>query len=110
MPRRVVWYPAGSPTASRLSALPGDLEIAPLPERGPARLGREESAALVVDLAVPADAAVARDLASRSPEEQFDVPVVALLAPGTRSPIACYAYVPTPPVAEVLAATLRNAG
>ena len=109
MPRRVVWYPAGSPTASLLSALPGDLEVAPLPERGPARLGREESAALVVDLGVPADAAVARDLASRSSEEQFDVPVVALLAPGTRFPIACYAYVPTPPVPEVLAAALRNA-
>jgi hypothetical protein len=109
MPRRVVWYPAGSPTASLLSALPGDLEVAPLPARGATRLGPDESAALLVDLGVPADAALARDLATRSPEEQFDVPVVGLLAPGARSSIACYAYVTTPPVPEVLTAALRNA-
>jgi HD-GYP domain-containing protein (c-di-GMP phosphodiesterase class II) len=105
----VVWCPAGSPTASLLSALPGDLEVTALPARGVPRLGPDESAVLVVDLAVPADAAVARALAGRSREEQFDVPVVALLAPGVRSPMACYAYVTTPPSPEVLAAALRNA-
>jgi HD-GYP domain-containing protein (c-di-GMP phosphodiesterase class II) len=109
MPRRVVWYPAGSPTASLLSALPGDLEVAPLPAPGAPRLGPDESAALVVDLGVPADAAVARAVALRASQEPFDVPVVALLAPGARSPIACYAYVTTPADPEVLATALRNA-
>ncbi|HUM15146.1 MAG TPA: HD domain-containing phosphohydrolase [Candidatus Nitrosotalea sp.] len=109
MPRRVVWYPAGSPTASLLSALPGDLEAAPLPAHGAPQPGPDESAALVVDLAVPADAAVARDFAARAPARQLDVPVVALLAPGASSTVPCYAYVTIPVPAELLAATLRNA-
>ncbi|HEY7039998.1 MAG TPA: HD domain-containing phosphohydrolase [Methylomirabilota bacterium] len=83
--------------------------MTPVPAAGTPRLGPDESAVLVVDLGVPADAAVARALAARSPGEQLDVPVVALLAPGARSPIACYAYVTTPPGTEVLATALRNA-
>ncbi|HEX7784631.1 MAG TPA: HD domain-containing phosphohydrolase [Methylomirabilota bacterium] len=109
MPRRVVWYPAGSPTASLLLALPGDLEVAPLPERGTPRLGPDESAALVVDLSVPADAAVARELSSRPLAEQLDVPIVGLLAPGARPAMACYAYVTAPADPEVLAVAVRNA-
>ena len=110
MPRRVVWYPAGSSTASLLSALLGDLEAAPLPARGTPQPGADDSAVVIVDLAVPGDAAVARELAARSPERQLDVPVVALLAPGASPSVACYAYVTTPASPETLAAMLRNAG
>src|SRR5262245_10461293 len=109
MPRRVVWYPAGSSTASLLSALPEDLEVAPLPAAGSPRLGPDEAAVLVVDLSLPVDAAVARDLAGRSREEQFEVPVVAVLAPGAPASVPCYAYLTTPVGPGVLAATLRNA-
>jgi len=109
MPRRVVWYPAGSPAASLLSELPGDLEAIPLAAGGLPRPGLDESAVLLVDLSAAADVAVARDLAARPPEQQLDLPVVALLAPGARSSVPCYAYVPTPVEPAVLATTLRNA-
>ena len=62
MPRRVVWYPAGSPAATQISALPADLEALPLPAGTPPAPGPDESAAALVDL--PAgDAAVAAGLA-----------------------------------------------
>jgi len=92
MPRRVVWYPAGSPAASLLSALPGDLEAMPLPARGIPRPGPDEGAVALVDLTA-GDARAAADLAARAP----DLPVVALVAPGATPPAACYAYVTTPP-------------
>jgi HD-GYP domain-containing protein (c-di-GMP phosphodiesterase class II) len=104
MPRRVVWYPAGSPAALQLPALPGDLEALALPASGPPPApGRDESAAVLLDLA--ADLAVARSLAAAVP----DLPVVALVAPGVSPAAAAYAYVSTPAAPEVLAAALRNA-
>lgn len=105
MPRRVVWYPAGSPTASLLAALPGDLEAMPLPAGGavpPA--GPDESAAVLVDLTA-ADAPAAARMAARAPE----LPVVALIGPGATPPVPCYAYVTKPSSPEVLATALRNA-
>ena len=74
MPRRVVWYPAGSPAATLLSALPGDLEALPLPSTGAPPAAPEESAVALVDLT--ADAPVAARLAAEAP----DLPVVALVA------------------------------
>ncbi|HWP77765.1 MAG TPA: HD domain-containing phosphohydrolase [Methylomirabilota bacterium] len=104
MPRRVVWYPAGSPAASLLSALPGDLEATPLPARGLPRSGPDEGAVVLVDLTA-GDARTAADLATRAP----DLPVVALVAPGAAPAAACYAYVTTPAAPDLLAVTLRNA-
>ena len=66
MPRRVVWYPAGSPVASLLSALPGDLEATPLPARGVPRSGPDEGAVALVDLTA-GDARAASELASPRP-------------------------------------------
>jgi len=104
MPRRVVWYPAGSPVATQLSALAGDLEALPLPAAGVPPPGPDESAAVLVDLTA-GDAAVAIALAGGSP----DLPVVALVTPGTTPPVSCYAYVGKPAAPDVLAAALRNA-
>jgi HD-GYP domain-containing protein (c-di-GMP phosphodiesterase class II) len=104
MPRRVVWYPAGSPTASLLTALPDDLEAMPLPARGAPRPAPDESATALVDLTA-GEAAVAADLAARAP----DLPVVALLAPGATPAVPCYAYVTKPAPPEVLVSALRNA-
>ena len=104
MPRRVVWYPAGSPAATQISALPADLEALPLPAGTPPAPGPDESAAALVDLTA-GDAAVAAGLARGAP----DLPVVALIAPGAPPPVTCYAYVSTPAAPEVLAAALRNA-
>jgi HD-GYP domain-containing protein (c-di-GMP phosphodiesterase class II) len=104
MPRRVVWYPAGSPAATLLSALPGDLEALPLPAAGVPPVGLEESAAVLVDLTA-GDAAIATALTAATP----DLPVVALIAPGSTPAVPCYAYVGKPAAPEVLAATLRNA-
>jgi HD-GYP domain-containing protein (c-di-GMP phosphodiesterase class II) len=100
----VVWYPAGSPAATQLSALPGDLEALPLPGGSPPPLGPDESAVVLVDLTA-GDAAVATALAAAAP----DLPIVALIAPGGTPTIPCYAYVSTPAAAGVLAAALRNA-
>ena len=104
MPRRVVWYPAGSPAATQLSALPGDLEALPLPAAGAPPTGPDESAVVLVDLTA-GDAAVAMALAAAAP----DLPVVALVAPGATPAVRCYAYVAAPATPEVLAAALRNA-
>lgn len=104
MPRRVVWYPAGSPAALQLPALSGDLDALPLPAGGdPPAPGRDESAVVLLDLA--ADAAVARALTAAVP----DLPIVALIAPGAAPTAPAYAYVATPAAPEVLAAALRNA-
>ena len=104
MLRRVVWYPAGSPTASLLSTLPDDLEARPLLARGAPRPGPDESAVVLVDLTV-GEAGTAAELATRAPE----LPVVALLAPGAAPPVVCYAYVTKPAAPEVLVSALRNA-
>ena len=104
MPRRVVWYPAGSPAATQLSALPGDLEALPLPAAGAPPAGPDESTVVLVDLTA-GDAAVARALAAAAP----DLPVVALVAAGATPAVPCYAYVGKPAAPAVLAATLRNA-
>jgi len=105
MPRRVVWYPAGSPTASLLAALPGDLEAMPLPAGGPVCPAEpDESAALLVDLTAD-EAGTAAEIAARTPE----LPVVALIGPGAAPPVPCYAYVTKPSSPEVLVAALRNA-
>jgi len=104
MPRRVVWYPAGSPVVSLLSALPGDLEATPLPARGVPRSGPDEGAVALVDLTA-GDARAASELASLAP----DLPVVALVAPGAAPAPGCYAYLTAPAAPEILAVTLRNA-
>ena len=104
MPRRVVWYPAGSPAATQLSALPGDLEALPLPAAGAPQAGPDESAVVLVDLTA-GDSAVAMALAAAAP----DLPVVALVAPGGTPAVRCYAYVAAPATPEVLATALRNA-
>ena len=104
MPRRVVWYPAGSPAASLLSALPGDLEARPLPAGPAPRPGPEDSAVALVDLTAGEGETAAR-LASEAPE----LPVVALLAPGEAPTVPCYAYVTKPAAFEVLGPALRNA-
>jgi HD-GYP domain-containing protein (c-di-GMP phosphodiesterase class II) len=104
MPRRVVWYPAGSPAATLLSALPADLEALPLPVTGAPPAGPDESAVALVDLTA-GDAEVATALAAEAP----DLPVVGLVAPGATPLVACYAYVSTPAAPAVLAAALRNA-
>ncbi|MFI5373469.1 MAG: hypothetical protein ACHQ8D_02400, partial [Candidatus Rokuibacteriota bacterium] len=104
MPRRVVWYPAGSPAASLLSALPGDLEAMPLPARGVPRPGPDEGAVVLLDLTA-GDGAGASALASLAP----DLPVVALVAPGAAPPAGCYAYVTASAAPEILAVTLANA-
>ena len=103
MPRRVVWYPAGSPAATLCSALPGDLEALPLPSTGPPPAAPEESAVALVDLT--ADAPLAARLAAEAP----DLPVVALVAPDATPAVSCYAYVGKPAAPTVLAAALRNA-
>jgi HD-GYP domain-containing protein (c-di-GMP phosphodiesterase class II) len=105
MPRRVVWYPAGSLTASLLSALPGDLEAMPLPADGPVPPSAPgESAVLLADL-TGGDATAVTGPAASAPE----IPIVALVRPEVTPGVPCYAYVTTPPAPEVLAATLRNA-
>jgi HD-GYP domain-containing protein (c-di-GMP phosphodiesterase class II) len=100
----VVWYPAGSPAATQLSALPGDLEAHPLPAAGAPPPGPDESSAALVDLTA-GDTAIATALAADAP----DLPVVALVAPGVTPAVRCYAYVAMPPAPDVLAAALRNA-
>ncbi|HUP34762.1 MAG TPA: HD domain-containing phosphohydrolase [Candidatus Limnocylindria bacterium] len=104
MPRRVVWYPAGSPAATQIPTLPGDLEAHALGSAGAPPPGPDESSAVLVDLTA-GDAAVATALAATAP----DLPVVALVAPGATPAVPCYAYLTKPAAPEVLAAALRNA-
>jgi HD-GYP domain-containing protein (c-di-GMP phosphodiesterase class II) len=100
----VVWYPAGSPAATQLSALPDDLEALPLPATGAPPAGPDECAVALVDLTA-GDAKVATALAADAP----DLPVVALVAPGATPAVPCYTYVAKPAAPVVLAAALRNA-
>jgi HD-GYP domain-containing protein (c-di-GMP phosphodiesterase class II) len=100
----VVWYPAGSPAASLLSALPGDLEALPLPSTGVPPPAPEESAVALVDLTAK-DGPVATRLAAEAP----DLPVVALVPPDATPAVPCYAYVGKPAAPAVLVAALRNA-
>ncbi|HET8579027.1 MAG TPA: HD domain-containing phosphohydrolase [Methylomirabilota bacterium] len=105
MPRRVVWYPAGSPAAALLSELPDDLEPRPL-TTGPLPVpALEESAVVVVDLA-GGDSPAVTEVATRRAE----LPVVALVetAPSAPQP-GVYAYVTRPVAPLVLAQILRNA-
>jgi HD-GYP domain-containing protein (c-di-GMP phosphodiesterase class II) len=102
MPRRVVWYPAGSGLDARLSGLADDLAGRPFPDPAPLAVPPGEGAVLLVDGAAPATAAEARARA-------LGVPVVALVdAPGGGAG-ACYAGLPRDTPAAVLAQTLRNA-
>jgi len=104
MPRRVIWYPAGSPAGSLLSALSGDLEPRPLPAAGAPKIGPDESAAVLVDLTAR-DIDRATELIASAP----DLPVVALITAGAPPPLACYAYVTKPAPPQVLTVALRNA-
>ncbi len=104
MPRRVVWYPAGSPAALLLSTLPGDLEAMPLPARGGPPPGPDEGAVVLLDLTADDDGK-ASALAALAP----DVPVVALIARDAAPPAGCYAYLTAPVAPGALAMALRNA-
>jgi HD-GYP domain-containing protein (c-di-GMP phosphodiesterase class II) len=104
MPRRVIWYPAGSPAGSLLSALSGDLEPRPLPAAGAPKIGPDESAAVLVDLTAR-DIDRATELIASAP----DLPVVALITAGAPPPLACYVYVTKPAPPQVLTVALRNA-
>ena len=104
MARRVIWYPAGSPSGSVLATLSGELEPRALSASGPLGLGPDESAAALVDLTA-GETAAAVDLAERAP----DLPVVALIGPGAAPSVPCYAYVTKPAAPAVLATALRNA-
>jgi len=104
MPRRVVWYLAGSPVRSLLSRLPEDLESRPVPALDTPV--PEETGVLVVDL-VGGDSGAAADTAAR----RLGVPVVALVDATTREapPESCHAYLTTPVTLFVLATALENA-
>src|SRR5262245_25486646 len=106
MPRRVVWYLAGSPVAPLLQGLPARLEALPVPAGQMPSGHPEDSAVLLVDLRSDDWSAVA-SVTSRMP----GVPVVALLDPRERVPpaVSCYAYLPAAVAPFILAATLDNA-
>ena len=109
MPRRVVWYPAGTSTASLLSTLPGDLEAQPLPARGAPHPGPDEGAVLLLDTTASdagASPAMAGDLPSGIPP---GIPIVAIVGAGGAPPPGCYAAVTAGADPAMLAATLRNA-
>src|SRR5690242_8277326 len=115
MPRRVVWYPAGSSTASLLSTLPGDLEARPLPARGVPHPAPDEGAVLLLDQATgdagpaagPGPAGELRlDIPSAAPA---GIPIVAIVPAGAAPPPGCYAAVPAGVAPALLAVTLRNA-
>ena len=115
MPRRVVWYPAGSSTASLLSTLPGDLEARPLPARGVPHPAPDEGAVLLLDqstghagrAAGPGPAGELRlDIPSAAPA---GIPIVAIVPVGAAPPPGCYAAVPAGVAPALLAVTLRNA-
>ncbi len=112
MPRRVVWYPAGSSTASLLSALPGDLEPRPLPAQGAPHPEPDEGAVLLLDFREgdPATAARAGGKAiGLARAVSPDLPIVAIVAPGALPPPDCYAAVSAGDPPEMVSATLRNA-
>jgi HD-GYP domain-containing protein (c-di-GMP phosphodiesterase class II) len=105
MPRRVIWYLAGSPLLPLLSQLSGDFEPRPVSaEEAGASIA--DGAALVVDLG-GGDSAVAADAAAR----RRGLLVVALVDPGTQAaPLeTCYLYLTKPVTPLVLATALRNA-
>ncbi len=104
MAQRVVWFPAGSSTASIASRLPGDLEARALAGLTVPAADADEGAAVLVDL-TDGDSAVVSELAARSP----GVPIVALVDAADALPGACYAYLPKPIAPSILAQTLRNA-
>src|SRR5262245_64853259 len=108
MARRVVWYLARSPLASLLSALPEDLESAPVPARGLPSPGDGEGSVLVIDVTAGDSIDEAR-AATRG----TDVPLVALVdaaaVPDTL-PALCYACLTKPITPIILASALTNDG
>ena len=107
MPRRIVWYPDGSPVAQLAAALPAPFEGHPLSEAPTLRSRAGDPEILVLDTDHdPLDAA--RVLGERA----NSVLVVGLVSPqddGPRWPMSWYAYLPRPVTPGVLAKTLENA-
>jgi len=107
MPRRIVWYPDGSPVAQLAAALPAPFEGHPLSEAPTLRSRAGDPEILVLDADHdPLDAA--RVLGERA----NSVLVVGLVSPqddGPRWPMSWYAYLPRPVTPGVLAKTLENA-
>ncbi len=107
MPRRIVWYPDGSPVAQLAAALPMPFEGHPLSEAPTLRSRAGDPEILVLDTDHdPLDAA--RVLGERA----NSVLVVGLVSPqddGPRWPMSWYAYLPRPVTPAVLAKTLENA-
>jgi HD-GYP domain-containing protein (c-di-GMP phosphodiesterase class II) len=106
MPRRVVWYLAGSPAAPLLAQLPDDLEPRPLPAYALPAPGADESAVVVLDLA-GGDSPAAAEVATR----RSGLPLVALVdeAAAAAPPATCYACLTKPVAPAILAKILRNA-
>ena len=109
MPRRVVWYPAGSSTAPLLSTLPGDLEARPLPARGAPHPGPDEGAVLVLDHTAGAAGAAPGAAGGIPSAVPPGIPIVAIVPAGAAPPPGCYAAVPVGAGPAMLAAPLRNA-
>src|SRR5262245_37722665 len=106
MPRRVIWYVAGSPAAALCTELPPDLEPLPWPPGETPGLGPDDTAVLLLDVPVQADHPEPETLLADSA-----VPVVALVEPGAEGvvPPSCYAFLNKPVTPRVLAQALRNA-
>jgi HD-GYP domain-containing protein (c-di-GMP phosphodiesterase class II) len=106
MPRRVVWYPAGSPAAPLLSQLPDDLEPRPLPAHAVPLPAADESAVVVVDLAAGDSPAIVETATRRT-----GLPVVALIdaAGASAATPGLYACLAKPVAPPILAQALRNA-
>src|SRR5690242_21904583 len=86
MPRRVVWYPAGSSTAPLLSTLPGDLEARPLPARGAPHPGPDEGAVLVLDHTAGAAGAAPGAAGGIPSAVPPGIPIVAIVPAGAAPP------------------------
>ncbi|MBI2529396.1 MAG: GAF domain-containing protein [Candidatus Rokubacteria bacterium] len=107
MPRRIVWYPDGSPVAQLAAALPVPFEGHPLSQAPTLRSRAGDPEILVLDADHdPLDSA--RALGQRA----NSVLVVGLVSPeddGPRWPMSWYACLPRPVTPSVLAKTLENA-
>ena len=107
MPRRIVWYPDGSPVARLAAALPAPFEGHPLSEVATPRRRTDDPEVLVLDVDHdPLDAAGAMGPGAAG------IPVVGLVSAmddGRRWPASWYAYLPKPVTAPILAKTLENA-
>ncbi len=106
MPRRAVWYLAGSPVIQILSLLPDDFEPCPLPGPDAPAVLFDDDVTLVVDLS-DADPGALAEASARFP----GLPVVALVDAARQDapPVACHAYLAKPVTPFILATALRNA-